>query len=155
MQIIGIKQTENNFQYRWPDSTIENYPDLVCYEVRSDSGKCEAVVAFTTRKVYGQDRERVTIFIDGYPQAEFFGADDFDFSGEVLSEIKVSGEKGERMCRYPEEAVPERYTIFNTVGLPNRVSGKGIHNAWAVVANIADHKTMISLAALRMEERSR
>jgi hypothetical protein len=45
--------------------------------------------------------------------------------------------------------------MFNTVGLPYRVDASGVHNVWAVVANISNHKTMIALAALRNLERIR
>ena len=74
-------------------------------------------------------------------------------SGEVLSDIWVRGEGGEVMCRYPDDPIPERYVGFNTVGLPRRVSAKGVRNSWSVVANVSDHKTMIALAALRRRER--
>jgi hypothetical protein len=73
----------------------------------------------------------------------------------VLSEIKIPGDRGERILRYPEQPIPERYTPFNVVGLPLRVQGPGVRQAWAVVANIADHKTLIDLAALRKLERKR
>jgi hypothetical protein len=39
--------------------------------------------------------------------------------------------------------------MFRVEGLPIRVRNPGIHNAWAVVFNIADHKTLIALAMLR------
>jgi len=45
--------------------------------------------------------------------------------------------------------------MFNIEGLPLRVQNSGVHRAWAVVANIADHKTLIALAALRRLERRR
>jgi hypothetical protein len=39
--------------------------------------------------------------------------------------------------------------------LPNRIQAPKVHNAWAVVANIADHKTLIALAVLKKLERER
>ncbi len=96
---------------------------------------------------------RVVIWIDGYPEAEFVGTDDFDKSGEVLSEIKLPSEGSTKMCRYPDDVIPERYRLFNAVGMPNRIKASGVHNAWAVVANIADHKIMIALASLRLLEK--
>ncbi len=89
--------------------------------------------------------------------AEFVGAEDFEQTGEVLSLIKVPSEEGpgERNCRYPEEAIPERYAAFPVVGFPNRVSGVGTRNAWAVVANVGDHRTLCALAGLRWQERQR
>ena len=50
---------------------------------------------------------------------------------------------------------PERYAIFNVVGLPLGVQGHDVHRPWAVVANIADHKMLISLATLGGLERKR
>jgi hypothetical protein len=107
------------------------------------------------RTAYRRDRGRVVVWIDDHPQAENLGADDFEQSGDALSEIKVPGEADERMCRYPEEAVPDRYIGLPFVGLPTRVSGPGVHKVWAVVASIADHRTLIVLAALRRPERQR
>ena len=84
-----------------------------------------------------------------------FAADDFERSGDVLCEIKVPSDPGERICRYPEESIPERYSGLPVVGLTTRVTGPAVHNAWAVVANIADHRVLFALAALRRLERNR
>jgi hypothetical protein len=86
---------------------------------------------------------------------EFLGADDYAVSGDVLAEIKVPGARAQRICRYPDEPVPERYSGLPVVGLPTRVSGSGVHSAWAVVANVADHYTMCALAELRRFERAK
>ncbi|MEW6118408.1 MAG: hypothetical protein AB1553_16155 [Nitrospirota bacterium] len=153
MQITNVFQAGQNYQFKWPSGHVETYPTWIEYQAVATDGQHKVVIGFGTRQVYGQERTRVVVWIDNYPHAEFFGADDFHVSGEVLSEIKVGGNGGESMCRYPDESIPERYTIFHTVGLPIRVNTKGVHNAWAVVANISDHKTMIALAALRRFER--
>lgn len=84
-----------------------------------------------------------------------FSEQDVEQSGEVLSGISVPGEAGERICRYPDEPIPERYTVFNAEGLPLRIQGPGVYSAWAVVANIGDHITLVALAALRRLERTR
>ena len=154
MHIIGLTGVRTNFEYQWPKEK-ETFGQVVEYETRAKDGRHSVWVGFCRRPVYGKDRVRVVIWINGQPHAEFLGADDFDRSGEVLSEIKIPGHRGERICRYPNEPIPERYNMFNVVGLPVRVRAKGVHKAWAVVANIADHKTMIMLAALRRLERSR
>lgn len=155
MQIIGIIETGSDYEYTWPDSSIEVYPSWIKYLTRAEDGDHEVTITFGTRDVYGKERIRILVLIDGYPHAEFFGADDIEYSGEVLSEIKLKGEVGEPMCRYPEDPIPERYGMFRTAGLPTRVEAKGIHNAWVVVANIADHEAMITLAAMRRVERER
>ena len=153
MQIVNILEAGSSYEYKWPDGYVEPYSARVDYQTTADDGQHRVRIAVGRREVYGRDRVRVVVFVDGYPHAEFLGADDFDASGDVLSEIKVEGERGLRMCRYPHEPLPERYSAFPVVGLVNRVLGTGVHNAWAVVANIADHRTMIGLAGLRAVER--
>jgi hypothetical protein len=153
MHIIKIKDAGRDYKYKWPEIT-ETF-DFIEYITKAEDGEHHVKIGFGRRLTYGRDRFRVVIWIDGNPDAEFVGADDFEKSGEVLSEIKVPGNVGERICRYPDEPIPERYTMFNVEGLPNRIKGYGVHGAWAVIANIGDHKTLISLAALRRIERRR
>jgi len=44
--------------------------------------------------------------------------------------------------------------MFRTDSLKRRViTEKGVNDAWVVVANISDHSTMTSLAAMRKYER--
>lgn len=155
MHIARIKDAGRNFTYQWPDGTTESYDCFVEYVATAEDGEHIVKVGFGKRPVYGTDRIRVVVWIDGHPHAEFLGTDDFEKSGEVLSEIKVPGAVGERICKYPDEPIPERYSMFNVEGLPVRIQGSGVHGAWAVVANIADHKTLIALAALRRLERRR
>jgi hypothetical protein len=45
--------------------------------------------------------------------------------------------------------------MFRLEALPIRIRDPGVHNAWAVVSNIADNKTLIALAMLRRLERRR
>lgn len=154
MHIIKIKDAGRDYKYKWPEST-ETFDYFMEYITKAEDGEHDVKIGFGRRPTYGKDRIRVVIWIDGKPDAEFVGADDFEKSGEVLSEIKVPGNVGERICRYPDEPIPERYAMFNFEGLPLRVKGSGVHGAWAVVANISDHKTLILLAALRRLERRR
>lgn len=154
MHIINLIDVGTNFKYKWP-ADKENYDHFIDYRALSENGKHSIRIGFCKRLTYSKKRIRVVVWIDEHPHAEFLGADDFNKTGEVLSEIKVPGDTGERICRYPDEPIPGRYTMFNTMGLPVRVNAKGVHNAWAVVSNIADHKSMISLAALRRLERNR
>lgn len=153
MQIIGLDDAGTDHQYQWPGGNIENYDTFVEYLAVAEDGKHTIRLGFGTRPTYGSDRARVVVWVDDRPQAEFLGADDFASSGDVLAELKVPGDKAQRICRYPEEPVPERYAGLPVVGLPTRVSGPGVHNAWAVQANVSDHRTMCTLAALRRLER--
>jgi len=155
MNIIKINDAGGKFTYKWPENE-EIFENYIEYTGKAEDGEHIIKIGFCKiRWAFGKDRFRVVVWIDGIPEAEFFGAEDFELSGEVLSEIKVSGTPGERICRYPDELIPERYMMFNVVGLPNRAKGPYLHNAWGVVANIADHKTLIALAALRKFERKR
>ena len=152
MQIVSLRRAvhDENNSFLWPDGEREAYHDYIEYDAVSSARSEHTVVriGFGMRPVYGQDRTRVVVWINGYPRAEFLGSDDFSTTGEVLSVIKV----GKKECRYQEDAVPERYAMFNVAGLPTRVVAKGVHNAWAIVANIADHKTMAALGGLRLLE---
>jgi len=156
MRIVKVKNVGKNFKFQWPTPVgSETYDYFIEYEAVAEDGKHDVRIGFCKREIYGKNRIKVVVWIDEYPHAEFLEADDFENSGEVLSEIKIPGDKGERILRYPEESIPERYAQFNVVGLPLRVQGPGVHKAWAVVANIADHKTLIDLAALKRLERER
>jgi len=153
MLSVKIADVGKNYIFKWPGGQKETYHYFVEYTTKAEDGRHVARLGFCERRVYGKDRIRIVIWIDEHPHAEFLGADDFKSSGEVLSEIKIPGQIGERICRYPRESVPERYAMFSLVGLPRRVKYKGVHKAWAVVANIADHRTLIALAGLKRLER--
>lgn len=154
MNIVEIEDLGKGFAYQWPE-LLETYDYFIDYAAIAEDGKHTVRIAFGKRYAYGSDRVRVVVFIDGYPHAEFLGADDVEKSGDIVSEIRIPGDVGERICRYPDEAVPERYAMFDVEGLTLRVRGRGVHNSWAVVANIADHRGIIALAALRRLERAR
>ena len=154
MQVISVQAVGQNFVYHWPGGQ-ETFTNWIEYRARASDREHLVRIGFGTRETYGRDRARVVVWVDGHPSAEFLEADDFAASGEVLSEIRVAGDRGERICRYPEEPVSERYIMFNPVGMRTRVTGSGVHNAWAVAANISDHQRMIALAALRNLERIR
>lgn len=155
MQILKISGVGEDYDYRWPSGNTEHYDYWIEYEALTVDGGHSMRIGAGHRETYGRDRVRVVIWVDGKPQAEFLGADDYTKSGDVLSELKVPGEHAQRICRYPEEPVPERYAGLPIVGLPTRVSGPSVHGAWAVVTNISDHRTMCALAALRRLERER
>lgn len=155
MQIQDLVAVGENLNYRWPSGNSEPYAHWVRYQAVATDGTHDIQIGFGMRPTYGRDRRRIVVWIDNHPHVEFLGTDDFERTGDVVAEIKVPGDKGERMCRYPEEAVPERYAGLPVVGLPTRVSGPGVHQAWAVIANVADHRTFVVLAALRRLERNR
>ena len=156
MRIVDIKETGLEFEHTWPGGDVEMYTSWIDYAASAADGEEHTVrIGKAIRKTYGQDRVRVTAWIDNYVHAEFFGVDDFAVSGEIVSEIRLPGEKGERMCRYPKEPVPERYAGLQVVGLPARVSGPRLRSAWAIICNIGDHQSIAALAGLRRLERWR
>ena len=155
MQIVDVTGIGTNYVYRWPSGDREDYPFWIEYRAIAVDGEHTVRIGFGERPVYGGDRARVVVWIDNHPHAEFLGADDFEHSGDILSEIKVPGDRGERICRYREEPVPERYSGLPVAGLPTRVTGPGVHGAWAVTANISEHRTLVALAGLRRLERER
>ena len=129
MQLLDVVAVGENYSHRWGDGSHELYPHWIEYRAIAADGEHRVRIAFGKRSTYGRDRRRVVVLIDGYPQVEFLGADDFDQSGDVLAEIKVPGTTGERICRYREEAIPERYSGLPVAGLVTRVTGSGVHNA--------------------------
>jgi hypothetical protein len=155
MQLLDITAVGVDHVYRWPSGDKEPYPHWIEYRAVGTDGEHRVRIGFGMRPTYGRDRKRIVVWIDDHPQAEFLAADDFERSGDLLCEIKVPGNAGERICRYQEEPIPERYSGLPVVGLPTRITGPGVHNAWAVVANIADHRVLFALAALRRLERNR
>ena len=81
--------------------------------------------------------------IDDQVQAEFFGPDNFQYTGDLVSELKVEENGIVKICRYPDDAILVRYALFSLVGLSLLVSASGVHNAWAALVNISDHKKWI------------
>jgi hypothetical protein len=153
MPVLYLEDVGKDFVYAWAEGEV-TYPHWIDYRACCAPGEVLRVrLGFRTNpNVYGRARERVIVWINDHVRAAFLGADDFGSSGEVLCEIKVSGTGG-GIYRFPEEPVPASYSGLPVVGLCTRVSGPRVHNAWAVVANIADHQLMIAVAALRHQER--
>lgn len=155
MRIVDIRDVGVDFDYTWPSGNVEKYTQWIDWSAVAPDGAHVVRIGKAMRTVYGSNRPRVAVWIDNQVHAEFLGADDFESSGDVLCEIKVPGDVGERIVRYPTEAVPERYAAFTVAGLPTRVSGPRLHKAWAVVSNIADHPALAALGGLRRLERRR
>ena len=155
MQLLNIIDSSMNFSFTWPGGDVEQYDIAITYKSISNDGKHKIRLGFGYRGVYGKNRRRVVIWIDDHPYVEFFGADDFEITGEVLSEIRYYDEDADsvRMCRYAKDTVPQRYSLFRLDSLKRRVNGAGVHDAWCVVSNISDHLTMSLLASLRKYER--
>lgn len=155
MQILNVNKVENNYTFKWPDGSIGTFDSIIEYDATSEIGKHILRIGYYKNDTYGKLRRRVVVWIDNRNYAEFTGADDFDITGELLSEIRLYDDKdNKRMCRYGKDSIPERYMPFKVDSMKRRIEGNGVHDAWAVVANIADHSTMLSHAALRRYESS-
>ena len=96
MQLRDVLNVGTNHVYRWPSGAEEPYPHWIDYRAVSENGQHTVHIGFGARHTYGRDRKRIVVWIDNHPHAEFLGADDFDSSGDVLAEIKVPGNVGER-----------------------------------------------------------
>jgi hypothetical protein len=145
---------QRNFKSQWPNGEA-TYPQWVDYVVAAPHGTFVARTGFGVVKVYDLPRKRVILWKGQEALAEFVGADDFEQTGDVLSLIKISSDDGpgERNCRYPEEAIPERYASLPVVGFRNRITGARTARALAVAANVGDHRKLCALAGLRWQER--
>lgn len=154
MQILDISGVKNDYSFKWPDENSEDFDTAITYKAISEIQRLEITIGYGHRLTYGTNRRRVTVWIDNYPYAEFMGADDFEITGEVLSEIRIWDDenKNKKMCRYAVDIIPERYSMFRTESLKHRVTGDGVHDAWAVIANVNDHISMSALAAMRKYE---
>ena len=153
MKILALEEVGADFEVAWPGGQKEIFSHYVEYLGQFEQGEFKVRIGYTKRIAYEIERARIVTWINGYPFAEFLAADDFKNSGDLLSEIKLRKGDQRLMCRYPDDPVPPRYAMFNVQGMPTRISGKWLHNAWAVVANVCDHKTIISLAAMRQFEK--
>ena len=153
MQIVNLRKVLQNFDYNWPND-VENFDNGIEYDAVSADGEHVLRIGYCWRQAYGKNRRRIVVWIDDYPYAEFLAADDFDVSGDVLSEVRFYDEEtvSKRMCRYNDDVLPERYTVFKTDSMKRRIVGQSVHDAWAVVTNVSDHHTMAALAAMRRYE---
>lgn len=151
MEITKVTGAGTRYLYKWPTNE-EEFHSWIDYEVRDGSKLHSAKIGFGNRPVYGKLRPRVIVWIDGAPEVEFFGVDDYDRTGEIITELKVRGNK---LCKYPSESVPFEYSPFQTVGMRNRVTGGRVGNAWGVVTSISDHTSMIRMGFLRKRQRGR
>jgi hypothetical protein len=150
MRILELTAVGSHYQHQWPDYQ-QDFASWLEYRVVTDAGHKTYRLAFGQQSVYGRTRRHVVVLDGGFSVAEFNGADDFEATGELLSELKVRSGNSVVLCRYPDDPIPRRYAGLPIVGLRTRIDGA--HQAWAVVVNIADHETICYLAGLRSVER--
>lgn len=159
MQINRLTNVGTNYVYTWPGGDQETFKFWVEYEAcdgfGDDMQEHVIRIGFGEREAFGSLRQRIVVWIDRPVAIELTGADDFEVSGECLSVLQEHRIEGESLknVRHPDDPVPQRYLMFEPVAMKSRIKGDRVPNAWAVAVNVADHRKMAALAALKNLER--
>ena len=104
------------------------------------SGNIRVGLGFTSRYAYGSQRKRVVVFVNGWPEAEFVGTDDYSATGDILGVIK----RPQSQEHYrPGDVLPLEYLGLNTITYRERIREQGAFRSLAIVTNIADFPTII------------
>jgi hypothetical protein len=143
IKLVGVNK---EYTYTWPDGNIEIY-NAVIYEAEFGDWKGEIVVGFTEREGYGKLRKRAIVFINGHPEAEFVGTDDYDKTGHLAALIKRPDGKFMRI-----DEIDRRYAGFNVVNHSSQIR-EGREGFAALLVSSDDHKTMIQHALIQWEWR--
>lgn len=147
---IKVTSVRSEYEYRWPDGTVENY-DTISYDAVFGDQRHEVMIGFAERRAFGRDRKRVVIFVDGWPEVEFAGADDYDRTGRLVA-----------MIRRPDGKFMDINDVYSEyVGLSvvehsrciDRSLG-GRDGTAALVVTSDDHKAMIRHAFIQSKWRS-
>jgi hypothetical protein len=80
-----------DWRYRWPDGRIETHDRSDWFQVSGSSGQVRVLLAHTTRRAWGQDRERFGVFAQVgretsrtfYPWIGFVATDDGSFAAPI------------------------------------------------------------------------
>lgn len=153
MRIQSCINKDKDFKYRWPDEVQEF---SACeYKAAGEDGLHSVRIGVREKVKYGEKRKMVVVWIDGYPFTQFVGADDYDSSGEVVSEIKFfdSALGKFRRCLCKKDGIPPQFADFKVVRMQDRVNAPGVPDVWAVVVGIRDHEQMAEYAGLRRQEK--
>ena len=84
---IKLVEVDGKYQYTWPDGNKETY-NAIIYRAKFGDREGKVVIGFTERVAYKKLRKRVVVFVDGYPEVEFAGTDDYDTTGNLVALIK-------------------------------------------------------------------
>ncbi|MFH1559827.1 MAG: helix-turn-helix domain-containing protein [Chloroflexota bacterium] len=142
------------FEYRWPkkksvpEKAGEFYDEA--YETTRYIGtggrSLVFTVGFANRKIGGQLRRRVTVWLDKRrPLVEFAGGHDYDTSGILASVIKLPNNKQLR----PTEPIPPEYGGFKTASYESVVRVAGASRNLAIVVHKSDLELMVRHAIIR------
>lgn len=139
------------FHFTWPNGFTEEYPEAYEGSVSDRDIIFEVKVGICNRNSAGQDRKRVTIFLNGRPTVEFIGTNDFSETGHVVSVVTLPNKKRLK----PNQNVPVEYRSMNLVRFNSVVIGPRAATTMAVLAKIDDLDTMIAHAIIRADYRDR
>jgi hypothetical protein len=142
MKITDLLSVNPDFKYQWPRGGPEH---MILVEFIADSN-VRIGLGFTMRPVFGQDRKRVIVFVNGHPEAQFVGTDDYEATGEVIGIIKKPGSQAHYK---PKESLPDEYLGMPIVIYRDRIQWRGAFNSRSLLANIADFPTMIKHALIQ------
>ena len=134
--------------YVWPDASVDTYQPFVTYRNPAFENVLFALGSKPNAEVIGfllgaggGSKRGLTVF---------WRADDFAHTNKVISMIRGGGETG-RAGFAPGESLPSVYAGYDVETLRDRVAGKW--NVQAVVADAADHGTMLGHTLLQAKLR--
>lgn len=142
MKITDLTSVNPDFEYQWPKGKPE---PMILIEFFVHPG-FRVGLGFTMRFVFGQNRKRVNAFVNGHPEAEFVGTDDYEATGEVIGIIKKPGSQAHYK---PNESLPDEYRGMPTVIYRDRIQWQGAFNSRSLLVNIADFPRMIKHAFIQ------
>ena len=126
--------------HKWPEGDIENF-DVIEFSVRTDKGDVTVLVGYTIREAFGENRKRIVLFINGHPEVEFNGTDDYETTGQLVGLIKKPN--SQQHYRHGVEIPPVEYTPFNIVRYKDYIKASGSYNSSAILVNVGNISEMI------------
>ena len=134
------------YAYKFPDGSTVTYKAVV-YDVTLSGQRHEVLIGFAETKVFGTKRRGVVVFVDGHPEAEFVGADDYHVTGRLVAVVR----RPDRKYMDVKDLHPEY------VGLPvfdhSTFIAKGFKGKAGLVVMECDHDLMIRHALIQTKWR--
>lgn len=133
------------FDFIWPGGIKEHY-DKAFEAVRTvNRQQITFKLGFGNRKVAGQPRCRVTIWLGSRAIVEFAGSNDFENDGLLASVIRLRNNSQ----LTPTQKIPDEYKNFNVQKYNSVVNGPRASTNMAVIVNKDDLKFMLEHAFIR------
>ena len=132
------------FDYRWP--TITEHYESGYETTREINGRNHTIrIGFTNREAAGQMRQKIVMWMNNWPVAEFTAGNNYESDGLLAGLIKVKGGKQLR----PSGKIPEEYKDFNVARYDSIVQGPYASRNMAVIVQKDDLESMIRHAIIR------